>query len=85
MKLTMFNQSKAEKIKGSLLPCPFCKSLNITICTCRDLGDCVNFETCEKDLFYTVVCDATSGGCGAASGYKTTIKAAVKAWNMRSN
>jgi len=72
-------------IEGDLKACPFCGSKNIVIDTCHDLGDCENFERCEDTGYYSAVCNRNDGGCGASTGYKPTIKAAVEAWNRREN
>lgn len=33
--------------------------------------------------YYTVCCDFNQGGCGAASGYRSSVKEAVELWNKR--
>lgn len=48
-------------------------------------GDCENFERCEDTGYYSAVCNRNDGGCGASTGYKPTIKAAVEVWNRREN
>lgn len=68
-----------------LKPCPFCGCKNIVVDTCHDLEDCENFESCEDAGYYSAVCDGNDGGCGASTGYRATIKAAVEAWNRREN
>lgn len=54
--------------KVELKPCPFCGGKNIEFCT---LG------------FYSMVCNVNKGGCGASSGYFSTVEKAIEAWNRR--
>ena len=67
-----------------LKPCPFCGSEKLVITNCRELEGCNNFKKC-KDTHpcYTICCDFTQGGCGAASGYRLHIEEAIEAWNRR--
>lgn len=64
------NVTESETNGITLLPCPFCGS------------EAIDFLFDElRDP--AVVCDASAGGCGAASGYKRTIGEAIEAWNRR--
>lgn len=33
--------------------------------------------------FYSMVCNVNKGGCGASSGYFSTVEKAIEAWNRR--
>lgn len=64
--------------------CPFCgKTDATTITTCVEMAECENFEGCEVNGYYTVVCDFNKGGCGASCGYAPTKKEAEEKWNKR--
>lgn len=66
-----------------LKPCPFCgKSDTLEFTTCAELEECENFEACHGD-FLAVVCNVRKGGCGAVSGYASSIKKAAEKWNRR--
>lgn len=57
-----------------LKPCPFCGSKKIIIT-----------DDCENSPYSNVCCccDFNQGGCGAASGYRSTATEAIEAWNRR--
>lgn len=66
-----------------LKPCPFCgKSDTLEFTTCAELEACKNFEVCPGS-FLAVVCNVNKGGCGAVSGYDTSIKKVAEKWNRR--
>ena len=62
---------------ADLKPCPFCGREKIGIFTTEDLG--MDYG----EFGYFAVCDVTSGGCGAASGWHATEDEAEEAWNRR--
>lgn len=66
-----------------LLRCPFCGGKIIEFDSCQGLEDCVNFEKCEENGYYAIVCSGNKGGCGASTGYFVTKREAVVAWNRR--
>lgn len=63
--------------------CPFCGFGCAEIATCKELGNCQNFEECEHNGFYSVVCNINKGGCGASGGYANNIEKAWEKWNRR--
>lgn len=77
-----------EKLKH----CPFCGANVAEITNAHDLEDCANFadEICPCENYeavdcscFTVLCNMSSGGCGASSGYYATEEKAIAAWNRR--
>lgn len=54
-----------------LAPCPHCGKYNIV------------FSMDEGCDYWTLVCDAQNGGCGANCGYAPTKREAVEKWNRR--
>lgn len=62
--------------------CPFCGSNEIVVCTSCDL-----FRQIEEngEFGYYAVCDAQRGGCGSSTGWHTTKKEAIDAWNRRAD
>lgn len=72
--------------------CPFCFSDVACLSNAKELEDCKHFEDEDKCpamkweencKSVCVVCDVSKGGCGASSGYATSIEKAIKKWNMR--
>lgn len=76
-----FRVPKASELKE----CPHCGSTEAPELTdCHEAEACGNFERCDWDnLFKSVVCNIYKGGCGASSGFYSTEKQAVDAWNTR--
>lgn len=70
-------------IEATLKPCPFCGKIVAIAGTVAELEGFIGdiYHCC-----FTVVCDFTKGGCGAAIGrqYKSEEEA-VEAWNRRAN
>ena len=76
-----------------LKSCPFCGANAAELTNAHNLEECANFEDencpceqyedCGACGYYTVVCNANNGGCGAASGYFPTEELAISAWNHR--
>lgn len=64
----------------NLLPCPFCKATEPTVCLIR--GD-------DEDLYpeggnpkqSAVICDFNVNGCGSISGFRDSEDEAIKLWN----
>ena len=74
--------------------CPFCgKSDTLMFTNAADEEACVKAENgdccCDFEpngcAMVAVVCSVNKGGCGASSGYSTTLKNAAKRWNRRYN
>lgn len=72
--------------------CPFCgKKDALEFTDAKELEECTKFEDeecpCyeEEDHCYckAIVCSIKRGGCGASSGYATSIEKVVQMWNMR--
>lgn len=66
-------------------PCPFCGKNVAKITTCLELEECANFEECDDNGFFCVVCSCNNGGCGATGGYSDTRIGAITTWNRRTN
>lgn len=64
-------------------PCPFCGSLDCPeISHISEAVDRITLELLELDQ-WAVVCAFTRGGCGASSGFKSSQREAMDAWNRR--
>ena len=72
--------------------CPFCGADVACLSNAKELEDCKHFEDedkCpamkweEECKSVCVVCDVSKGGCGASSGYATSIEKAIAKWNIR--
>lgn len=83
------------KSKGiKLSECPFCGKAESVMFTdareeeqCQKAVDgdcCCDFEP-NGCAMVAVVCSVNKGGCGASSGYATTLSGAAKLWNRRHN
>lgn len=71
---TLYVYNKMRMNVNNLRPCPFCgESKDLMILK----------DDCTK--YYYIMCDDTTDGhgCGATSGYYTSIKSAIAAWNRR--
>lgn len=68
-----------------LKPCPFCgKRAPVRVLDSNELeGVGPGDEGYESNPDHAVVCSFTDGGCGASSGYRSTGREAVEAWNRR--
>lgn len=66
-----------KNYEKELKPCPFCGGKKLVITNCEDLDTYGNN--------YNICCDFNQGGCGASSGYRSSIKEAVELWNKRAN
>ena len=91
---TMIKRGVCEfDIKGyGLKPCPFCGRDDTLIYSsvkeneeCKQFEDesCPAYEDIELCPYKMIVCACGKGGCGASSGWKTTLEDAVMAWNRR--
>lgn len=74
-KLARYEDLEEIDPETGLKPCPFCGGRNLEIDPYKFLK--------TGDLRYAVVCDYKNQGCGASSGYCTSIKEAIAAWNRR--
>lgn len=75
-----------------LRECPFCgKKDTLEWTDAKELEDCRKFESedcpCyeEEPKCYcrAIVCSVSKGGCGASSGYATTVERVLGKWNRR--
>ena len=75
-----------------LKPCPFCGKSVAEMSDAKDCESCANFEnedacpayeTMDPCPWKFVVCSCDKGGCGASSGWKLNVEAAIEAWNRR--
>ena len=60
-----------------LKPCPSCGGKNIEALKESPSLDDLSFP------FYSFVCNCNKSGCGASSGYFSTLEKAIEAWNRR--
>lgn len=78
---------------SELKPCPFCGKENTAMLeTAKSCEECLHFEDekCpayeDNDCpFKAIVCCCYKGGCGASSGWRTSVDEVIKLWNMRAN
>ena len=68
-----------------LKPCPFCGNKSIIVISCDEEACNAHAESCEGCTVksYAYCCTTRKGGCGAASGWHTTISKAKESWNRR--
>ena len=85
---------KGEPMDIRLLPCPFCgKTESLMFTDAKELEGCKKFEddSCPcyeeepKCFCRAIVCSVSKGGCGASSGYATTVERVLEKWNRRAN
>lgn len=73
-----------------LKPCPFCgKTSEVRVVAASDMWDSEGNGPFPHEESYAVICDASTEndcrGCGGASGYFSSERQAILAWNTRSD
>ena len=70
-------------ITYTLLPCPFCGRDMARFITCHEVEACGQFNRCDRDGSFAVICSFVYGGCGSSSGFYESREEAAEAWNKR--
>lgn len=71
------------KTTYELKPCPFCGQDMARFVTCHEVEACGEFNRCNNEGSYAVICSFLYRGCGSSSGFYQTREEAARAWNQR--